>query len=77
MKWFKSRAAKVVPLPGEHAEASENPGGWVYRIRGNYGFDDGVPGHAVEGAWKVHERGKIVGEFTPNPHFRLPASSRD
>ena len=70
MKLFRSRAPKIEPMPGEHAEASENPGGWVYHIRGNYGPDDRVPPEAVEGAWKVDENGKITGDFMLNPNFR-------
>lgn len=70
MKWFGSRGDKIAPLPGEHAEASENPGGWVYRIRGSYGPTDAVPPEAIEGAWKVDDKGKITGDFLPNPNFR-------
>jgi hypothetical protein len=29
-----------------------------------------VPPAAVVGAWKVDERGKIVGDFIPNPNYR-------
>ena len=70
MSWFKPRVAKITPMPGEHAEASENPGGWVYRIRGDYDPNGAVPPDAIEGAWKVNERGKIEGDFIPNPNFR-------
>ncbi len=70
MKWFRSRGDTISPLPGDHAEASENPGGWVYRVRGNYGPNDAVPPEAIEGAWKVDENGKITGDFLPNPNFR-------
>jgi hypothetical protein len=58
------------PPHGAVEEAKNNPGGWVYEIRGSYGPDEHVPPHAVVGAWKVGEDGKIVGEFIPNPNFR-------
>jgi hypothetical protein len=58
------------PTRGAIAEAKKNPGGWVYEIRGSYGPQDHVPAHAVVGAWKVNDKGEIVGEFTPNPNFR-------
>lgn len=70
MNWFNSHATKIEPMPGEHAEASENPGGWVYRISGNYGPNDRVPPEVIVGAWKVDENGKITGDFMPNPNFK-------
>ena len=60
------------PSRGAVAEAKKNPGGWVYEIRGSYGPDDDVPGHAVVGAWKVDNLGNIVGAFSHNPNFREP-----
>lgn len=59
-----------VPTYGAIEEAKKNPGGWVYEIRGSYGPDQRVPPHAIVGAWKVGEDGKIIGEFIPNPNFR-------
>ena len=47
----------------------DNPGGWVYRISGNYGPDDAVPPEAIVGAWKVADDGTIIGEFMRNPNF--------
>jgi hypothetical protein len=58
------------PSRGAIAEAKKNPGGWVYEIRGAYGPQDDVPPHAVVGAWKVNDRGEIIGEFIPNPNFQ-------
>jgi hypothetical protein len=58
------------PTSGAIAEAKKNPGGWVYEVRGAYGPNDHVPAHAVVGAWKVDESGKIVGDFRPNPNFQ-------
>jgi len=57
------------PEPGEIIEAAKTPGGWVYRISGNYGPDAGVPPEAIVGAWKVDEDGSIVGDFIHNPKF--------
>ena len=51
-------------------EALLNPGGWVYRIAGDYGRNDDVAAHAIVGAWKVDERRCINGDFIPNPNFR-------
>lgn len=64
----------VQPEPGEIEEATRHPSGWVYRISGNYGPDDGVPPEAIVGAWKVGEDGVIQGEFTPNPNYN-PSSA--
>ncbi|ATY34486.1 hypothetical protein CVN68_07445 [Sphingomonas psychrotolerans] len=60
----------MTPLPGEHAEAKNHPGGHVYRIKGEYGPDDAVPPEAIAGAWKVDTDGHIEGDFIPNPNFR-------
>ena len=57
---------KIEPLPGEIAEALNNPNGWVYRIAGQFGPSDRVPPEAIVGAWKVDASGRITGDFTPN-----------
>ena len=70
--WLKKKAHQtpaIEPEPGEIAEAAKNPGGWVYRISGNYGPDDAVPPEAIVGAWKVADDGTIIGEFMRNPNF--------
>jgi hypothetical protein len=59
-----------VPSEGAIAEARKHPGGWVYEIHGEYGPNDHVPAHAVSGAWKVSDEGRIIGEFIPNPNFK-------
>jgi hypothetical protein len=64
-----------LPTDDAREEARRNPGGWVYKIEGNYGPDDAVPREAVVGAWQVDENGNITGEFIPNPNFRRPKSS--
>jgi hypothetical protein len=45
------------------------PNGFVYRISGNYGPNDGVPPEAIVGAWSVNDAGKICGEFRHNPNY--------
>ena len=70
MWWPKKTAKRIEPERGEIAEASENPGGWVYRIAGQYGPNDAIPPEAIVGAWKVGDDGKIVGDFIPNPKFQ-------
>jgi hypothetical protein len=53
-------------------EASANPGGWVYEIDGEMVDDPNgdVPPEAIIGAWQVNARGKIYGDFRPNPNYR-------
>jgi hypothetical protein len=80
MKLFaRSELPKALqPLPGEIAEAKRIPNGWVYRIAGKFGPDDGVPPEAIVGAWKVDAAGVIVGEFLPNQKYdpeRWPTTS--
>ena len=69
--WFRRRqAAKAIaPYPGEIEQARQTPGGGVYRIAGDFGPHDRIPPEAIVGAWKVDERGEIVGEFMPNPNY--------
>jgi hypothetical protein len=62
------------PSDEARAEARRNPGGWVYKIEGDYGPDDAVPREAIVGAWKVDENGNITGDFIPNPNFHGPKS---
>ena len=56
------------------AEARTRPGGWVYEIIGDYGPEDAVPPNAISGAWKIDDKGAIVGDFQPNPSFRPPVT---
>lgn len=65
------------------AAAKANPGGWVYKIEGQFGPDEAVPPHAIVGAWKVDSAGELTGEFVENPNYRQgersessPSSSR-
>lgn len=65
------------PLPGEVAEARSNPGGWVYRIAGMFRSSEAVPPEAVVGAWKVDDRGSIVGDFIANAKYDASKWSSD
>jgi hypothetical protein len=56
--------------------ARENPGGWVYKIEGNYGPDDAVPAEAIVGAWRVDSSGNLTGEFQRNPRYQPVASTQ-
>jgi hypothetical protein len=60
-----------VSRPSDEAkrQALENPGGWVYAIDGTFGPTEDVPAGAVVGAWRVDERGEIVGDFIANPNY--------
>ena len=57
--------------PSEEArrEALMHPNGWLYMIDGNYGPSEFVPPEAIVGAWKVNEKGLIVGDFMPNSNY--------
>ena len=58
--------------PSEEAkkEALKNPNGYVYVIEAAYKGDVDVPPDAILGAWKVNEKGVIVGIFLPNPNYK-------
>lgn len=56
-------------MAGERDAARSSPGGYVYRIAGNFAPTEPVPPQAIVGAWKVDERGEIVGEFIGNPNY--------
>lgn len=74
MGGFIPPSVRSTPPPALVEEARKQPGGWVYEVVGNYGPNDRVPPEAIRGAWKVDERGNIVGEMLPNPNFRDPRS---
>jgi len=59
----------IRPHKGEIAEAIDNPGGWVYRIAGEFSQNEDIPPEAIVGAWKVDENGLIVGDFKKNPKY--------
>ena len=60
---------KKIPYPGEIEEAKRFPDGWVYRIAGGFGPNEGVPPEAIIGAWKVDGSGMITGEFQVNSNY--------
>ena len=55
-----------VPTEGEKREALKHPNGWIYRIDESCSLSGDVPPDKIIGAWKVNERGKIIGDFIPN-----------
>ena len=63
-------AKSTAPSTAMIAEASNNPGGWVYVIRGYFGPHDAVPPQAIVGAWKVNSNGKLTDEFKENQNFQ-------
>jgi hypothetical protein len=70
----ESEMKETVHIPTDEAreEARRNPGGWVYKIEGDYGPKDAVPREAIIGAWQVDENGNITGDFIPNPNYHRP-----
>lgn len=62
-------ASTEIPFPAEIEEAKRTPGGWVYRIAGNFGPKDRIPPEAIIGAWKVDPNGNISGAFVRNKNF--------
>lgn len=60
----------VKPDKGEFAAARNEPNGWVYRVDGEYDGKTEIPPDAIVGAWKVDEKGSIVGDFILNPNYK-------
>lgn len=60
---------ETAPTSEEHQEARKWPGGYIYRIADGFDPDGHVPPEAINGAWKVDDRGRIEGEFIPNDKF--------
>ena len=58
------------PSEGAKKEALKHPNGYVYVIEEAYKGDVDVPPEAILGAWKVNEKGVIVGIFLPNPNYK-------
>lgn len=67
---MNERAETKVPTPEAIAEATSNPGGWVYEIDEGYDLNGAIPPEAIVGAWQVNEAGSIIGDFKPNPNYR-------
>jgi hypothetical protein len=77
--WLKKLFAKPSPTPRSdvpvptavaHAEAKQNPNGWVYAMDGIADPNGAVPPERIKGAWKVNANGEIEGAFIPNPNYR-------
>jgi hypothetical protein len=72
--WFKKSKPKSsdVPVPdtAAHAEAKQNPNGYVYAMDGIADPNGAVPPERIRGCWKVDSQGKITGDFIPNPNYR-------
>lgn len=62
------------PSEGAKKEALKNPNGYVYVLDKEYEDKSDVPPKAILGAWKVNEKGIIVGSFIPNPNHKLKLS---
>lgn len=59
----------VAPSDEEREEAKKNPGGWLYRIAGNFSPTEDIPPKAIVGAWSVDSKGDIFGAFLENPSY--------
>lgn len=59
----------IEPMAGERDAARGSPGGYVYRIAGDFPPSERIPPQAIVGAWKVDAQGEIVGEFISNPNY--------
>src|SRR5262249_30311744 len=72
-RWIESITPEldenVLPHAREIEEAKRNPGGWVYRIAGQFDAGSDVPPEAIIGAWTVSAQGVIVGPFVKNPNY--------
>ena len=51
-------------------EAKQNPNGWVYVLDKEFEGKNEVPPEFIKGAWKVNEKGEIVGKFIINPNYQ-------
>lgn len=51
-------------------EAKKNPNGWVYVIDKEFKGKENVPSKFIKGAWKVSEKGIIIGNFIPNKDYK-------
>ena len=58
-----------LPTREARSEALKTPNGYVYKIDESFRGSDEIPPQAIIGAWKVNEKGHIVGDFIPNPNY--------
>lgn len=61
---------KRLPPDGAVKEALNTPNGWVYHVDGDFGKNEAVPPECIIGAWKVNDKGIIIGDFIPNPNYK-------
>ncbi len=67
----KNRSIPIEQIdPALAAEASRNPGGYVYVIDEEVSRSEHGPPEAIRGCYKVDNEGKITGEFIVNPNYR-------
>lgn len=52
-------------------EAKKYPNGWVYVFDEEFPGKDEVPPPNIKGAWKVGAKGEIIGDFIPNPKYKV------
>jgi hypothetical protein len=62
---------KKTPTEEAREEALKFPNGWVYEIDESYRGKESIPPYAIKGAWKVNEKGVIIGDFIPNPNYGI------
>jgi hypothetical protein len=62
------------PSEGARKEALKYPNGYVYVFDSEYHGKEEVPPQAILGAWRVDEKGVIVGSFIPNPNHSSNSS---
>jgi len=62
---------KSKPTEKAIAEALKNPNGWVYVLDEAFEAVTDVPPEAIKGAWKVDGNGCIIGNFMPNPKYKI------
>jgi hypothetical protein len=63
---------KKAPTPEAIRAAKKHPNGWLYEIKAEYQGKADVPLEGIISAWKVDERGHIIGDFIPKEDFNKP-----
>ncbi len=58
------------------AEAKNHPNGWVYVIDEQFRDKDDVHPENIMGAWRVDSKGKVVGDFIPNPNYKADTNDK-
>lgn len=60
----------IQPTKKAIEEALKNPNGYVYIIDVAFENAKEIPPEAIKGAWKVSEKGEIIGDFIPNSNYK-------